>query len=219
MNATVNPLPPRFASTLGAASMVMGPALMSIGDLFHPAESWDARAQVTIVAAAVDRWILAHTLLVVGMLLLVPGILAITRIVALRSAALGYASRVLFLISVGALSAAITHELELGVFVKAAGEQAAITLFEAFDAHVLPVLLPGMFSFFIATGLMVAPLARAAGPFRWPALCFGLGALLIFGEIALAMVILSQIGNVLILIAGIGFARGLRRAEAATAVA
>jgi len=215
MAETVIPWPPRFSTAIGVTSLIVAPALMSIGDLMHPAESWDAAKQVAIVAAAPDRWYLAHLLLLVGTLLLVPGILLLTRAVALRHSALGYASQVLFLISVGALSAAITHEMELGPFAKAAGEQASVTLFESFNAHALPVLLPGLLSFFAATALMVAPLVSAAGPLRWPALVFGLGALLIFGEIALAQVILSQIGNVLMFVAGVGFARALRSVEIA----
>jgi len=75
---------------------------------------------------------------------------------------------------------------------------------------VLVALLPGLLAFFVGIGLFVAPLASAAGPLRWPACCLGLGALLILGEIIAAQVILSQIGNVLIFVSGIGFARVLR---------
>ena len=49
-------------------------------------------------------------------------------------------------------------------------------------------------------------LCSTTGAFRWPALCFALGAVLIMGEIILAEVVLSQIGNILILVAGIAFA-------------
>jgi hypothetical protein len=42
-------------------------------------------------------------------------------------------------------------------------------------------------------------------------LTFALGAILILGEIILAEVVLSQIGNILILVAGIGFASLLLR--------
>jgi len=41
---------------------------------------------------------------------------------------------------------------------------------------------------------------------RWPELLFALGALLIMGEIILAEVLLSQIGNILIFLAGVAFA-------------
>ena len=209
-----SPLPVR--TTIEAASLIVAPALMSIGDLMHPHESLDAGAQVAMVAAAATRWYVAHLLLLVGMLLLIPGILLLSRTVALRHPGIGYASRVLVLVSVGALSAIFAFEMLLGGFTVAAERRAAVALLETFNSHVLVVLLPGLLAFFIGTGLFVTPLARAAGPLRWPALCFALGALFILGEIITAQVILSQIGNVLILIAGLGFARVLRRAGTAS---
>ena len=192
-----------------AGSLIVGPALMSVGDLMHPSESWDSATQVAIVAAAARRWYLAHLLLLVGILLFVPGILVLTRTLARHRPGLGYASRLLLLVSVGALSAVFAFEMVLGSFVQA-DRRAAVVLLETFNSRVLVALLPGLLAFFVGTGLFVAPSARTAGPLRWPALCLGLGALLILGEIVAAQVIFSQIGNVLICIAGIGFARVLR---------
>jgi hypothetical protein len=59
----------------------------------------------------------------------------------------------------------------------------------------------------VGTALFAFPLFEAAGPFRWPALGFALGAALILGEIILAEVLLSQIGNIVILGAATAFAR------------
>ena len=207
----MNSSPPRFRTKIEAASLIVAPTLMSIGDLMHPHESWDTRAQVAMVVAAAARWYVAHLLLLVGMLLFVPGILLLSRTVAQRRPALGYASRVLILASVGALSAVFAFEMLLGGFVVSGDQGAAVALLDTFNSRVLVVLLPGLLAFFIGTGLFVAALASTAGPLRWPALCFALGALLILGEIISAQVILSQIGNVLILVAGLGFARVLGR--------
>lgn len=207
----MNSSPPRFGTKIGPASLIVGPALMSLGDLMHPPESWDAPTQVAIVAAAATRWYLAHLLLFVGILLFVPGILALTRTVALRRPAFGYAGRVLLLVSVGALSAVFAFEMVLGGFAAAADQRAAVALLDTFNSRVFVALLPGLLAFFVGTGLVVAPLVATAGPLRWPALGFALGALFILGEIIAAQVILSQIGNGLILLAGIGFVRGLRR--------
>ena len=192
-----------------AGSLIVAPALMSVGDLMHPPESWDSAAQVAIIAAASRRWYLAHLLLLVGILLFVPGILALSRTVAVYRPAVGYASRVLLLASVGALAAVFACEMLLGGFV-AADPEGAVALVDTFNSRVLVALLPGLLAFFVGTGLSVAPLASTPGPLRWPALGLGLGALLILGEIVTARVILSQIGNTLICIAGIGFARVLR---------
>ncbi len=200
----------RYRTTIAAASLIVGPALMSVGDLFHPAETWDMAAQVAIVARAAARWYTAHLLLFIGMLLFVPGILALTEVVANRRPAAGYAARVIMLMSVGALSAVFAFEMILGRFIANGADQAAgVALLETFQYGVFFALMPGLLAFFVGTGLAVWALASPAGPFRWPALAFGLGATLILGEIVLAQVLLSQIGNIVILVAGIGFARVL----------
>jgi hypothetical protein len=85
--------------------------------------------------------------------------------------------------------------------------------------HVLPVLLAGNVLLLHRHGPHGGAAREVRGPVPLASPLLRIGRVLIFGEIALAMVILSQNRNVLILIAGIGFARGLRRAEAATAVA
>jgi hypothetical protein len=195
-----------------AGSLIVGPALMSVGDLMHPPESWDSAAQVAIIAAGARRWYLAHLLLFVGILLFVPGILVLSRTLALHRPGLGYASRVLLLASVGALAAVFACEMLLGSFV-VVDRGAAVALLETFNSAVLVALLPGLLAFFVGTGLFVAPLVSTAGPMRWPALCLGLGALLVLGEITAAQVILSQIGTILIFIAGLGFTRALRNQE------
>jgi len=203
----VDPSPPRFRM-IEVGSLIVAPALMSVGDLMHPPESWDSATQVERIAAAAGRWYVADLLLLAGILLFVPGILVLSRTLALRRPALGYVSRVLLLVSVGALSAVFAFEMVLGSLVMV-DRQAAVVLVETFNSRVLPALLPGLLAFFVGTGLFVAPVVAAGGPFRWPAVCLGLGALLILGEIVSAQVILSQIGNVLVFIAGSGLARVL----------
>ena len=147
----------------------------------HPHESWDPAAQVAMIAESASRWYVAHLLLFVGMLVFVPGILAVTEVVGKRRPAFGYAARVLLTASVGALSAVFVCEMLLGRFVaQGADRAAAVTLFETFQSGaVLGALMPGLLAFFIGTALAVVSLAFPAGPFRWPALGFALGATLI----------------------------------------
>lgn len=212
----MNPSPLRFRTKIAAASLIVAPALMSVGDLMHPPESWDVPAQVAIIAAAATRWYVAHLLLFVGLLLFVPGILAVTKAVARYRPAFAYASRLLVLASVGALSAVFGFEMVEGAFAARVDHAAAVALLETFNSRVLVALAPGLLAFFVGTGLFVVPLASTEGPLRWPAISFGLGALLILAEIISAQVILSQIGNALILLGGIGFARVLRSEELAS---
>ena len=205
--------PSRYRTVIGATSLIVGPALMSVGDLFHPAETWGAAAQVAIVAESASRWYVAHLLLFVGMLLFIPGILALTTVAADRRPAAGYAARLLLLASVGAFSAVFVFEMLLGRFISEGADQsAAVVLIETFQSiEVFMALLPGLLAFFVGTALSVMSLASATGPFRWPALGFALGASLILAEIILAKVLLSQIGNIIILVAGVAFARLLLR--------
>jgi hypothetical protein len=198
---------------IGAASLIVAPAVMSIGDLMHPPESWDVPVQVAIIAAAGTRWYLAHLLLFVGLLLFVPGILVITRRAAHRHYRFAYASRVLLIASVGALSAVFTFEMVEGAFAARADRAAAVALLETFNSRVFVALAPGLLAFFVGTGLFVVPLASRVGPLRWPAVCFGLGAILILGEIVTAQVLLSQVGNVLMFLGGIGFATAVLSEE------
>ena len=201
----------RYRTLTGAASLVVGPALMSIGDLLHPAESFDPAVQVAIIEQAAARWYTAHLLLFVGLLLLVPGFLVLTKLATLRRPAAAYAARLLLIVSIGAFSAVFAFEMLLGRFISSGADQAsAVALLETFQsAEVFGALVPGLLAFFIGIALFVTSVARSAGPFRWPALILALGAALILGEIVLSEVRLSQIGNVLILVAGAGFARRL----------
>ena len=210
---------PSYRTTISAASLIVGPALMSVGDLFHPAEDWDPAVQVAIVAEAPMRWYAAHLLLFVGLLLFVPGIAALTSLVASRRRRAGYAARMLMFASVGALSGVFVSEMLLGRFISAgANQEAAITLFKVFQSPaVFAALVPGLLAFFVGVALAVFALATPAGPFRWPAVALGVGAALIMGEIILARVLLSQIGNIVMLIAGVGFARLLLKAPAGAA--
>jgi hypothetical protein len=210
--------PSRYRTIIGATSLIVGPALMSIGDLFHPAEHPGAATQVAIIVHSASRWYAAHLLLFVGLLLLVPGFLAITKVAMDRRPAAGYAARVLMLAGVAAFSAVIAFEMLLGRFIAERNDQAAATaLLDTFQSpEIWMALVPGLLAFFVGTALAVVSLASAGDPFRWPALAYAVGASLILGEIILAKVLLSQIGNIIMLVAGTAFARLLlRRREGA----
>ena len=200
---------------LGAVSTVVGPALMSIGDLLHPAESWDPAAQVAMLTHDASRWYVAHLLLFIGFLLFTPGFLALSDIGASRRPATAYAARVLLIISVGALGAVFMFEMVLGQFIAAGGDHAtAVTLLQVSQSPpVFAAVGPGLLAFFVGSALFVRSLTPLPPALRWPAYAFALGVTLILGEIVLAQVLLSQIGNVLIFVAGTGFARYLLHDE------
>ena len=206
----------RRVRVLEAASLVVGPALMSIGDLMHPAESNDPAAQAAIVMQSASHWFEAHLLLFIGFLLVIPGMLALSRLTMERRPGLGYASRLLVLAGLGGFSAVVVFEMLVGRVAPEGGDLTAVTvLLRTFFSPVMMMAVgPALLAFFVGTGLFVGTLASTAGPCRWPALIFGLGALLILGEIILAEVLLSQIGNILVFLASTAFARLLLRNEA-----
>jgi hypothetical protein len=87
-----------------------------------------------------------------------------------------------------------------------------VTLLQAFQgASIFGALGPALFAFFVGTAFLVHSLATLTPALRWPRFLFATGALFILAEIALAQVLLSQIGNILIFLGGIGFARVLLR--------
>ena len=198
----------RSYRTAIAASLVLGPLLMSVGDLLHPEESMVAAKQATIIIEHASRWYAAHFLLFIGLLVFIPGILAITRLTAERTPVAGYAGRILLLIGMGAFYAVFLCEMLIGRYVSDGADLSAATaLLETFQSGwVLGVVLAGVAAFMAGVAVTATALARTVRRLRWPALAFGLGALLILAEIITAEVRLSQIGNIVMLAASVAFA-------------
>ena len=206
---------------LAAFSAVLGPLLMSVGDLIHPQESMDPGVQAAIIfehASHASRWYVAHLLLFVGILLAIPGMLAITALTAERTPRGGYVSRILTLIGVASLAAIFVGEMLIGRYVSDGADAAAATkLLATFQSGpILGAVMVGLLAFFVGVGALAVPLIRAGGPLRWPALAFVVGAVLIAVEIVSAQVLLSQIGNLAFLAGGILFARQILPGKHAT---
>src|SRR5215213_8947 len=118
--------PPRdYRALIAAASLIAGPLLMSIGDLFHPEERMDRAAQIAILVQDATRWYAAHLLLFIGMLLSIPGLLALASLTARLKPAAGYAARILVLIGAAAFAAIFVGEMLIGRFVTDGADAAA----------------------------------------------------------------------------------------------
>ena len=198
-------------TAVAAVSLVLGPLLMSVGDLIHPHESWDPAIQASMImehAAHASRWYVAHLLLFVGILAIIPGILAVASLTAERAPRAGYASVILSLIGLASFAAIFVGEMLIGRYVSdGANVSAATKLLETFQSGpVLGAVMVGGIAFFLGVGAMAVPLIYAGGPLRWPALAFVTGAVFIGAEIITAQVLLSQIGNLAFLAGGILFA-------------
>lgn len=197
-----------YRTTVEAASLVLGPLLMSIGDLLHPKEKMDAADQAAIIIEHASRWYTAHLLLFIGLLVFIPGILALTTLTAERRPVAGYVARIFVLAGVGVFSAVFLAEMLMGRYVSDGADLSAATgLLETFQSGwMLGAVAAGAVIWFSGVAVFVATLVMAGGQLRWAALIFGVGALLILIEIVSSEVLFSQIGNILILVASVAFA-------------
>jgi hypothetical protein len=189
-----------YRTLIAAASLIVGPLLMTIGDLFHPEERMDTAQQIAILADHASRWYAAHLLLFIGMLLSIPGLLALAGLTAARNPAAGYAARILALIGAAAFAAIFVGEMLIGRFVADGADTAAASdlLDSMFSGPIVAAVMPAALAFFVGTAAFAIPLVIAGGKLRRVAALYSIGALLILGEILSAQVILSQIGNFLI---------------------
>jgi hypothetical protein len=194
------PSAPRdYRILVAAASLIAGPLLMAVGDLLHPEERMAPAEQIAILVDNASRWYTSHLLLFVGMMLFIPGLLALSALAEARKPAVGYAARTLVLMGTAALASIFVGEMLVGRFVLDGAEPAAATdlLESMFSGPMLAAVGPAMLAFFVGTAMFAIPLMRAGGRGAWAAALILIGVLLILAEILSAQVILSRIGNIL----------------------
>jgi hypothetical protein len=211
----ISPAARDYRTLIAAASLIVGPLLMSIGDLFHPEERMDTAEQIAILVDHASRWYAAHLLLFMGMMLSIPGLLALASLTAERNPAAGYAARILILIGAAAFASIFLGEMLIGQFVTDGADTAAATdlLDSMLSGPIVAAVIPGALAFFAGTAAFAIPLVVAGGKLRWIAALYSIGALLILAEILSAQVILSQTGNILILCGGAATAWLILRGE------
>jgi hypothetical protein len=175
----------------------------------------DTAEQIAILVDHASRWYAAHLLLFIGMMLSIPGLLALASLTAERKPAAGYAARILILIGAAAFAAIFVGEMLIGRFVADGADIAAATdlLDSMFSGPMVAAVIPGALAFFVGTAALAIPLMMAGGKLRWIAVLYSIGALLILAEIISAQVVLSQIGNFLIFCGGGAAARLILRGE------
>lgn len=195
----ISSAPRDYRTLTAAASLIAGPLLMAVGDLLHPEERMAPPEQIAILVNNASRWYTAHLLLFVGMVLFIPGLLALSALASARAPALGYAARILVLVGAAALASIFVGEMLVGRFVMDGADPAAATdlLESMFSGPMLAAVGPAMLAFFVGTAAFAIPLMRGGGRVAWAAAIILLGVLLVLAEILSAQVILSQIGNIL----------------------
>jgi hypothetical protein len=190
-----------YRRLIPAASLIVGPLIMTIGDLLHPEERMAPQEQIAIVANHASRWYTAHLLLFIGLMLFIPGFLALTDVTEARRPAAGYAARILLLAGTAAFASIFVMEMLIGRFaLDGTNPNAAIALLDSmFSGPIFAAIGPTMLAFFVGIAAFALPLVRTGGPFGWAAGTILIGTLFILAEILSAQVILSQIGNFLAL--------------------
>ena len=200
--------PRDYRTLIAAASLTVGPLLMTIGDLLHPEERMAPAEQIAILVDHAPHWYTAHLLLFVGIVLFIPGFLAISTLTSALKPAAGYAARILVLMGTAALASIFVGEMLVGRFVlDGADPSVATDLLESmFSGPLFAAVGPALLAFFVGAAVFAIPLMRAGGMAGLAAGLILLGTLLILGEILSAQVILSQLGNILALCGSATFA-------------
>jgi hypothetical protein len=132
---------------------------MAIGDLLHPEERMHPSEQIAILVSHASRWYTAHLLLFVGMMLFIPGLLALAALTEARKPAAGYAARILILVGTAAVASIFVAEMLVGRFVLDGGDPAAATdlLESMFSGPILAAVGPAMLAFFVGTAAFAIP--------------------------------------------------------------
>jgi hypothetical protein len=184
-----------------SVSLVVGPLLMSVGDLLHPEERISPAEQIAIVVEHASRWYAAHMLLFIGILLFIPGFFGLTALTAMLRPVAGYAARILIMIGTAGFASVVTGEmLASRLVLDGAGTAAPISLWtNLFMGPVGAVVGPAVLAFFIGTLMAAIPLLRSSQRLRWPIALIVIGLLLVLVEVLTARVIFSRIGNVTVL--------------------
>ena len=182
-------------------SLIVGPLLMSVGDLLHPEERMSPVDQIAIVVDHASSWYTAHLLLFVGILLFIPGFIGLTTLTAMLKPGIGYAARILMLIGTAGFASIISGEmLASRLVLDGVGNAAPISLWtNLFMGPVAIAVGPAILAFFIGTIMATMPLIRGSKRLRWPVALILIGALFVLAEILTARVVLSRIGNIVVL--------------------
>lgn len=189
---------------VGGIALVAAPLLFLAGGATHPDTTTDALRQAAIIRAAPSRWYIAHLLLLIGFVALVPAVFAIGR--RLRDGAPGYRNAGLAIMIPGAMLLVGLMALDgLGLWLVSENADLVSTS-RVIDglSHTAGVTVP--FQYLVGAlpiGLVVLALglgrSRATRP--WIAWMLGIAGVGIFAGLASNITAIHIAGNVALLLA------------------
>lgn len=166
----------RFDRRVAGSAMVLAPLVIVLAEVLHAQAETEAAALIARVAEDPSRWVTAHALVLVALVLVVPAFLGVAHIVRRSRPRIGSLSLVAFVPSLVALTALVGMEIVVWQMAQPeAGREEMVALAQRLnESAVIPLLYAAALLFplaWLAAGIGLY-LARAAAP--WAAVLIAL---------------------------------------------
>lgn len=195
-----------FRKTVAGWCMVAGPLLLLVGQVLHPEQKDDVGAQLAVAADHLDRWFVAHLLILVSIALAVPAILGLMHMLREREVAYGHVGGGLALLGLLAFTGIVAIDGFVGWQAAAGGDRAAMTaLFERLNdaaGFVIPFFIVS-FGFMLGLVVLAIGLYRARAAQGWMAAFLAVAAVLFVLEVVLVSNVLGILAGAFLLV-GLG---------------
>jgi hypothetical protein len=199
--------PHHFRKTLAGACMMLAPIVLLAGMVIHPERKTDEAAQLAVVADNLDAWFIAHLLVAVSLLLVVPAVLGLMHMLREREVALAHVGGGLALAGILAVTGLVAIDGFVGWQMGAAGaDRAEMTALLERVNETAGVFIPFyLMSFAFALGIVVLAfgLYRARAVQWWMAAFLAIAAVLLAIAGPTASDVLSIVGAAF-LVVGLG---------------
>ncbi len=116
--------PERLRKWVTGICLIAGPLVSSIVPTIHPKTVNDGAEQLAIVSANLDRWIIAHQLVFIKMILMLPAVLGLAHLLRARRPGTALVGGALAMLGLLAGAGAATEELIIGQMAQVAGAPA-----------------------------------------------------------------------------------------------
>lgn len=193
-----------FRKTVAGFCMIAAPMLLLAGAIVHPGRHTEEAALIAQAAANPDAWYIAHLMILMGVVLMVPAVLGLMHMLREREVAWGHLGGGMAMLGLLALTAAVTV-LGFVAWQAAAVGTGATELFERLNGttgFVLPVYIMS-FGFAVGMVMLAVGLMRAHVAQSWHALFIAAGTVsLAIGGVTASVVL--DVAGAAVLLVGLG---------------